>query len=324
VTQPTSNPADDRTRGRWAQGSGRRRTGWTGPLAFGTALLAAGLALSGFTTSAGSRPAPPKASIPSLHKGTVHTARVTGLGLVVVDRAGRTLYLFNPDKQKNVTCTGECARAWPPLDVTSRPVAGTGIKAALLGTVKSPNGKPQVTYNHWPLYTFSGDSKAGQAHGQGLTAFGGRWFAVTPAGQRARKSSHPATVHVAKASGVGKVLVNSGGRTLYLFNPDKQKMVTCTGACAAVWPPLDVTAKPAAGTGIKAALLGTVRAPNGKTQVTYNHWPLYTFADDSKAGEANGQGLTAFGGTWFAITSAGLRAVTPGPTTSTTNPPSGY
>jgi predicted lipoprotein with Yx(FWY)xxD motif len=192
--------------------------------------------------------------------------------------------------------------------------------------VKAPNGRTQVTYNHWPLYRFIGDSKDGQAHGQGLTAFGGKWFAITPAGKRAKKITPPtATVHAATVAGVGTVLVNSAGRTLYLFNPDRQKMVTCTGACAQAWPPLDVTSKPIAGKGIKASLLGTVKAPNGTTQVTYNHWPLYRFIDDSTAGQANGEELTAFGGEWFAVTPAGTRAmISTSSTSTTTSPPPGY
>ena len=193
--------------------------------------------------------------------------------------------------------------------------------------MKAPNGRTQVTYNHWPLYAFVGDSAAGQANGQGVTAFGGKWFAVTPAGKRAKKTS-AATVHAAKVAGLGTVLVNRSGRTLYLFNPDKQKMVTCTGQCAAVWPPLDVSGKPTAGSGIKASLLGTIKSPNGKTQVTYNHWPLYTFVDDSAAGQANGEGVTAFGGKWSAVTPAGTRAKIPSSPTSTTStttaPPPGY
>ena len=96
-----------------------------------------------------------------------------GLGTVLVTARGRTLYLFSPDQQKKVTCAGSCQRAWPPLDVTGKPAAGRGIRASLLGTVKAPNGKTQVTYNHWPLYTFVGDSRAGEASGQGLFAFGG-------------------------------------------------------------------------------------------------------------------------------------------------------
>jgi predicted lipoprotein with Yx(FWY)xxD motif len=170
----------------------------TRPLAFGGALLAVGL-MAAACSSNGSGPTSARADAATTHvvavaahvKGTVHAASASGVGTVVVNSAGRTLYLFGPDKQRKVTCTGACAQAWPPLYVKGKPVAGSGIKASLLGTIKAPNGKRQVTYNHWPLYTFSGDSKAGQANGQGLTAFGGKWFAVNTAGKRAKSVPPP-------------------------------------------------------------------------------------------------------------------------------------
>ncbi|MHB8506769.1 MAG: COG4315 family predicted lipoprotein, partial [Acidimicrobiales bacterium] len=72
-----------------------------------------------------------------------------------------------------------------------------------------------------------------------------------------------------------------------------------------VWPRLRVSGKPVAGAGVKASLLGTTKDSNGKTQVTYNHWPLYYFAADTKVGQSAGEGLHAFGGWWYGITSSG-------------------
>lgn len=137
---------------------------------------------------------------------------------------------------------------------------------------------------------------------------------------------HAATVKVAKESGLGKVLVNSAGHTLYLFTPDHQKKPTCSGACASAWPPLDVKGKPTGGSGVKSSLLGTVKGKNGKTQVTYNHWPLYTFADDSAAGQHNGEGLSSFGGTWYAISAAGkeVHVASSSATTTTTSGGGGW
>ena len=120
----------------------------------------------------------------------------------------------------------------------------------------------------------------------------------------ATKSAPPATVVVAKTS-LGNVLVNSKGRTLYMFGKDSGTTSACTGACATAWPPLRVTGTPTVGKGAKAALIGTTARTDGKTQVTYNGHPVYTFQGDKKAGDTNGQGLTAFGGTWDALSSAG-------------------
>jgi predicted lipoprotein with Yx(FWY)xxD motif len=118
------------------------------------------------------------------------------------------------------------------------------------------------------------------------------------------------------STGIGQVLVNSQGRTLYLFKADQGTKSACAGACAAAWPPLLVTGKPTVGSGSSASLIGTSSRPEGKTQVTYNGHPLYLFAQDQKAGETNGQGVSAFGAAWFALDSAGNQ-VSAAPSTST-------
>jgi predicted lipoprotein with Yx(FWY)xxD motif len=113
---------------------------------------------------------------------TVRTAAVAGVGTVLVDGSGRTLYLFEPDNHANPTCSGSCASAWPPLMATGTPTAGGSARSSLLGTVRNPDGQLQVTYDHWPLYTFAGDAGPGQAHGQGINSFGGPWWVVDASG----------------------------------------------------------------------------------------------------------------------------------------------
>jgi len=107
----------------------------------------------------------------------------SSLGKILVDSAGHTLYLFEKDSGTTSACTGACASAWPPLRVSGKPKVGTGINAAQVGTTTRSDGKPQVTYHGHPLYRYQGDQKPGDTNGQGLTAFGGGWFAVSPAGQ---------------------------------------------------------------------------------------------------------------------------------------------
>jgi predicted lipoprotein with Yx(FWY)xxD motif len=120
-----------------------------------------------------------------------------------------------------------------------------------------------------------------------------------------------ATVSLAAISGIpGKALVGSNRHTLYLFEADKNGKSTCTGACAAAWPPDTVTGMPRAGSGVNQALLGTVKRSDGTTQVTYNHHPLYYFAGDASAGTANGQGSTAFGAGWFVVNASGNKIST--------------
>src|SRR6266545_3913400 len=79
---------------------------------------------------------------------------------------------------------GKCAVNWPPLRVSGRPTEGSGADPALVGTTSRPGGKQQVTYNGHPLYLFEGDKNAGDTNGEGVNAFGGSWFALSPAGDK--------------------------------------------------------------------------------------------------------------------------------------------
>ena len=125
-------------------------------------------------------------------------------------------------------------------------------------------------------------------------------------------SGRQATVGISN-SGLGKILVNSQGRTLYLFGKDSGTTSACTGACAGNWPPLRANGTPTLGTGADASLVGTIQRSDGKQQVTYNGHPLYLFKGDKKPGDTNGEGLTAFGGTWYVLSSSGNQVVAQSP-----------
>ncbi|MDA8297191.1 MAG: hypothetical protein M0004_11510 [Actinomycetota bacterium] len=128
----------------------------------------------------------------------VREARVPHVGTVLVDRAGHTLYRFSADRATKVACTATCAHLWPPLVLPKAmraPTAAAGLRG--LSTIKDPDGQRQVTYRGHPLYTYSGDKKAGEATGQGLL---GKWFAVTPT--VAALGTH-ATTTASKSSGGG-------------------------------------------------------------------------------------------------------------------------
>ena len=112
------------------------------------------------------------------------------------------------------------------------------------------------------------------------------------------------TVTIAN-SPLGRILVDSKGRTLYDFPPDAHGTSTCYGACAALWPPLTTIGKPHAGRGVAASLLGTTKRTDGKLEVTYGGHPLYYYVADSKRGETTGQGLNQFGAPWWVISPAG-------------------
>jgi predicted lipoprotein with Yx(FWY)xxD motif len=124
------------------------------------------------------------ASNHSAHAATKVAVAKTGLGRILVDGRGHTLYLFGKDRQDKSACTGECAAFWPPLLASRKPLAGAGVKPSLLGTTKRPDGRLQVTYNHHPLYTFVKDVRKGQTNGEELNAFGGNWYALSAAGAK--------------------------------------------------------------------------------------------------------------------------------------------
>ena len=110
-----------------------------------------------------------------------------------------------------------------------------------------------------------------------------------------------------RAAPLGKILVDSKGHTLYLFEKDKRNRSACSGACAGFWPPLLTTGRPAAGAGVKASLLGTTRRRDGRMQVTYAGHPLYRFALDSRAGQTKGEGLDKFGAEWYVLAPSGKK-----------------
>jgi predicted lipoprotein with Yx(FWY)xxD motif len=113
---------------------------------------------------------------------------------VVISSAGRTLYALIPETSKHLLCkSAECFKVWPPVTVRSSKVklkAVTGVQGHL-GILKRSNGTLQVTLRGEPLYRFSGDSAKGQAHGQGIESFGGKWHAVTASSDEATSKATP-------------------------------------------------------------------------------------------------------------------------------------
>jgi predicted lipoprotein with Yx(FWY)xxD motif len=155
---------------------------------FGAPVLAVAVLAAGCGGSA------PKSGVAgarhALKSATVQTRRIKGLGVVIVNRRGLTLYMFVRDKQKKVTCTSKaCVTAWPPLKIKKgqSPTAGGLARKRLLGTDKSPDGYRVVTYNRWPLYRYIADTKPGQATGQGLNLNGGLWYVLSPRGKVIKK-----------------------------------------------------------------------------------------------------------------------------------------
>ena len=126
---------------------------------------------------------PPKLHASGSSRTIVSTAK-TSLGRVLVNSRGHTLYLFGKDRNGKSSCSGQCASFWPPLIASGKPTVAGGAKGSLIGVIKRADGRRQVTYNHHPLYTFVKDKSKGQTKGEGVSAFGSKWYAVSPSGAK--------------------------------------------------------------------------------------------------------------------------------------------
>jgi predicted lipoprotein with Yx(FWY)xxD motif len=182
-----------------------------------------------------------------------------------------------------------------------------------------------------PRQTSAGAPRRGRAQGvivvavTALLAAGASFAAVALAAGGA------ATVGSASNASLGKrVTVNAQGRTLYALSPESTHHLLCTSAaCLKTWPPVTVPSHKTRlkdGSGVHGRL-GILRRSDGRLQVTLRGLPLYRFSGDHGKGEANGEGLQSFGGTWHAVPAApGSNAPTPSatptmPTTSTSEMP---
>jgi predicted lipoprotein with Yx(FWY)xxD motif len=281
-------------------------------------LLALGVVLaacsSGGGATASPSAAPSAAASPAASASAAAGASValadTKLGKVLVDGAGKTLYVFSADSGDKSACSGNCAANWPPLVSDGAPSLGTGLDAEDFASITRDDGAKQVTFYGHPVYYFAGDKAAGDTNGEGV---GGKWYVVGADGNAikgaAGASASPApsaaaggvTVKLA-SDALGKIVVDGAGKTLYMFTPDSKDKSTCTGDCAASWPPLTSSAAPTLGAGLDAEDFGTVTRDDGTKQVTFYGHPLYYFAGDSAAGDTKGQGLF---GKWYVIDGEG-------------------
>jgi predicted lipoprotein with Yx(FWY)xxD motif len=134
----------------------------------------------------------------------VSTTKNATLGTILV--SGRTVYTLKPSK---TLCSTQCLKIWPALTLPSgvtKARAGSGVKASKLGTVKRNGGALQVTYSGKPLYFFSGDTGAGQVHGN-ITDTWGKWSDVVTAKSASSSSGSGST----SGSGSGGSTAGSGG-----------------------------------------------------------------------------------------------------------------
>ena len=156
----------------------------------------------------------------------------------------------------------------------------------------------------------SGETSGGSSAANGGGAYGGGESSTTASAESssAAGGGGSALVSTGNAGDLGTVLVDSEGMTLYDFHKDKGTTPSCYGACETAWPPLSTAGEAQAMDGAQSSMLGTTERKDGTMQVTYNGHPLYTFTDDKKAGEANGNDFSAFGAQWYALMPNGEEA----------------
>jgi predicted lipoprotein with Yx(FWY)xxD motif len=147
-------------------------------VAAAAAVLAA-CSSSGTSSSSSSSGSPAAAAAGGLKTATI------GGATVLTNASGFTLYSFAPDTPTTSNCNGTCAQAWPPV---KGPATASGVTGTF-GTIKRSDGSVQATFDGHPLYTFAGDTAAGQAKGNGLNVNGGLWHEITTSGTAAAGSS---------------------------------------------------------------------------------------------------------------------------------------
>jgi predicted lipoprotein with Yx(FWY)xxD motif len=132
--------------------------------------------------AAGSTASTSATATPAAAKGTAVGTTKGSEGTFLTGAGGRALYLWVADAKGMSSCSGACAKAWPPLTTKGKPIATGSVKASQLGTIKRSDGSKQVTYDGHPLYYFEGDPKSGTTTGQGSNAFGAKWWLVSTSG----------------------------------------------------------------------------------------------------------------------------------------------
>jgi len=182
------------------------------------------------------------------------------------------------------------------LAVAAIAIAGCGGGGSSYGSGESSSGSSNENA--------SSESSSGSGSRYGGSSESKSASSESPPGAE----SGAGVVSLGNAQKLGMILVDSNGMTLYDFHKDKGTTSSCYGPCAEGWPPMLTEGEPTVGNGAMASKLGTTERKDGTMQVTYAGHPLYTFVEDKKPGEANGNDVSSFGGQWYALKGNGEEA----------------
>ena len=294
-------------------------------------LLAAGIAIAPLVVNVPTAvSAATGGTVIAASQGTFGTMLIVGSGKY----AGYTLYFISSDQLPkfgcttalvnlggpSISCTGKSndqKAEWPAITTKGAPVAGPGVSQKLLGTVTRKGIGTQVTYAGHPLYLF--DQSPGQLTGEGwfepsIPPFHGVWWLMTPTGLPLPWPGTLSQTTIADGRDVlGAIMLTGGGfktAPVYTFSGDSASTVSCTGACAVVWPPVLTSSLPAASTSAIASKIGSFKLPDGTYQVTYAGKPLYLYSDESVV-QKNGQRIIAGSGSGVKSNGGSFELVTP-------------
>ena len=206
------------------------------------------------------------------------------LGWFLTTGDGMTLYTYRRDTPGTSTCTGSCARNFPPYLVNGEPIIPPEL-TGVFGVVVRADGNRQLTYNGWPLYRWRNDRAPGDVFGQGQS---GLW----------NVANLSPTVQIRTHPQLGTILTGPTGMTLYTFAHETATFA-CEDGCAENWPPLLIAFEPVAPAGLPGQLGVVQRRPGehrgARLQVSYQGQPLYYWSRDQRPGDAFGEGI---GGIW--------------------------
>jgi predicted lipoprotein with Yx(FWY)xxD motif len=211
-------------------------------------LLLAGACGSGATNGAAGTPLPSVTATPKQGKPVLSATRSASLGAIVVDSTGHTLYRFDEDTAKppRVTCAGPCEKKWPPA-LAGDETSTKGVELGLVGRVKRPDGRWQLTLAGWPLYRYAGDRRSGDIKGQNED---GVWFAIAPNGTKAARDAASGT---AGGGGAGGAAGGTSTKWGPLSAADRELVVRLRQAWLWQLPAAEQAGRRARGQAVKTA-----------------------------------------------------------------------
>jgi|GEM_PF-592188 len=231
----------------------------------------------------------------------IRSANIPNYKGVLENHGSRTLYILSIEKGAKLHCTSTCLKTWLPLLVptSTKTISVMSAVKGKIGFVARSKSQKQVTVNTYAVYTYTGDSGPNQSKGEAFAGDGGTWSMLHAGAKTAAATPVAPPLQSGTAGVYTSVLESSSRFSIYVNSGEIGGSLHCTGPCTSNWPPLLVgasTTSIAVGHGVKGTI-GFITRGSSK-QVTFNSFPVYTFAGDTGPSQSNGENIAADGGTW--------------------------